>query len=70
MNEWLKLVLTIGGVLVAMYVMQQQQEYRISKLESAIEKHLERHELQNDAIQKTLMAIQIKLGQITDDTDG
>lgn len=70
MNEWLKLGLTIGGVLVAMYVLQQQQEYRLTKLETSLEKHLERHEEQNISIQKTLMQIQIKLGQMVSDPNG
>lgn len=62
MSDLLKMTGMIAGVGVAMYVMVQQHDYRIGKLESSVEQHLLKHERQNDEIQKTLTQIQIHLG--------
>jgi transcriptional regulator NrdR family protein len=62
MSDFVKMAGMVIGVAVTMYVMLQQHEYRLSRVESTIEQHLQKHELQNEAIQKTLTQIQIQLG--------
>ena len=62
MSDFLKMVFVVAGVAVTMYVMLQQHEYRLTKVETTIEQHLLKHEQQNEAIQRTLTQIQIHLG--------
>lgn len=62
MSDFLKMVFVVAGVAVTMYVMLQQHEYRLGRVETAIEKHLLKHEEQNESIQRTLTQIQIHLG--------
>lgn len=65
MSEWLKLALTVGGFAVVTWSMVQQHEYRLDKIEDAMETHLAKHEEQNSQIQKTLTQIQIDLSKLT-----
>jgi hypothetical protein len=65
MSEWLKLALTVGGFAIVTWSMVQQHEYRLDKIEDAMETHLSKHEEQNTQIQKTLTQIQIELSKLT-----
>jgi hypothetical protein len=65
MSEWLKLALTVGGFAVVTWSMVQQHEYRLDKIEDAMETHLSKHEEQNTQIQKTLTQIQIDVSKLT-----
>ena len=64
MSDWLKIGLTILGVAVTVYVMVQQHDFRIARLESGFEKHLSTHETQYREIEGTLTQIQIGLGRL------
>lgn len=66
MSDFLKMAFMVAGVAVTMYVMLQQHEYRLTRVEAAMEKHLLKHEEQNEAIQRTLTQIQIHLGGLAE----
>ena len=69
MSDWLKIGLTILGVAVTVYVMVQQHDFRIERLESGFEKHLTTHETQYREIEGTLTQIQIGLGRLSGQSD-
>ena len=70
MSDFLKMLSMVVGLAVTMYVMLQQHEYRLVRLEATLEQHLEKHEQQSEAIQKTLTQIQIQLGGFSESNQG
>jgi len=61
MSDWLKLAITLIGVGIITWSTVQNLEYRMTKLESGFEEHLDKHDIQYDNIQKTMTQIQIEL---------
>lgn len=69
MSDWLKIGLTILGVAVTVYVMVQEHDFRIARLETGFDKHLSTHEAQYKEIEGTLTQIQIGLGRLSGQSD-
>ena len=65
MTDWLKMLASAGIAVAMAYSMLQQHDYRINRLEDSLETHLQKHDDQNQQIQKTLMQIQIDLNKLT-----
>ena len=63
--DWVKIGITLLGVAVTVYVMVQQHDYRLGRLEDGMERHLATHETQYREIEQTLVQIQIGLGRIS-----
>jgi|GEM_PF-2932353 len=63
MTDWIKLVFTLAGVAIITWSSVQNLEYRMTKLESGFEEHLDKHDAQYDQIQKTMTQIQIELSR-------
>ncbi len=61
MSDWLKLAITLIGVGIITWSTVQNLEYRMTKLESGFDEHLDKHDTQYDNIQKTMTQIQIEL---------
>lgn len=61
MSDWVKLGLTAAGSVAVVWNMVQQHEYRLDKVESAFEKHLDAHDRDSKEIQRALNAIDLKL---------
>ena len=69
MADWLKIGLTMVGVAVTVWVMVQEHDFRIARLESGFDKHLATHEVQYKEIEGTLTQIQIGLGRLSGQSD-
>ena len=64
MNEWIKLGVTLLGFGILTWSSVQKLEYRVDKIETTLEQHLEKHEAQYDDLQKTLRGIAIDLARL------
>ena len=64
MNDWLKLAVTLLGFGVLTWSSVQKLEYRVDKIETTLEQHLDKHEAQYDTIQKSLRDIEIQLTRL------
>lgn len=61
MNDWIKLAVTLLGFGILTWSSVQKLEYRVDKIETTLEQHLDKHEAQYDSIQKSLRDIEIQL---------
>lgn len=65
MSEWIKIVLTIIGVVLATYVTMtsslDNHAFRINQLEKTIDKHIEQHNVEYKEIQSMLMDLKVNL---------
>ena len=64
MNDWLKLAVTLLGFGILTWSSVQKLEYRVDKIETTLEQHLDKHEAQYDTIQKSLRDIEIQLTRL------
>ena len=64
MSDWLKLAATLLGFGILTWSSVQKLEYRVDKIETALEQHLDKHEAQYDTIQKSLRDIEIQLTRL------
>ena len=64
MNDWLKLAVTLLGFGILTWSSVQKLEYRVDKIETTLEQHLDKHEVQYDSIQKSLRDIEIQLTRL------
>lgn len=64
MNDWLKLAVTLLGFGILTWSSVQKLEYRVDKIETTLEQHLDKHEAQYDSIQKSLRDIEIQLTRL------
>jgi hypothetical protein len=64
MSDWLKLAITLLGFGVLTWSSVQKLEYRVDKIETTLEQHLDKHEMQYDSIQKSLRDIEIQLTRL------
>lgn len=65
MNDWLKLAVTLLGFGILTWSSVQKLEYRVDKIETTLEQHLDKHEMQYDSIQKSLRDIEIQLTRLS-----
>ena len=56
--RWIELSLPILAAMFTAWTMIQTNSYRLDKLETGFEKHLEKHDEQQKQFQETLYAIQ------------
>lgn len=61
MSEWIKIALTLSGFAVLTWNSVQTLEYRVDKIETTLEQHLNKHEAQYADIQKSLRDIELQL---------
>jgi Holliday junction resolvasome RuvABC endonuclease subunit len=64
MSDWLKLAVTLLGFGILTWSSVQKLEYRVDKIETTLEQHLDKHEAQYDTIQKSLRDIEIQLTRL------
>ena len=62
MSELLKMATMVAVLGISMYVKSQEHEYRIQYLDASLAKHLDKHEEQYEAIQKSITDMRIQLG--------
>lgn len=70
MSDWIKLALTAAGSIAVVWNMVQQHEYRIDKVETAFDKHLETHNQDLKEIRQSLNVIDLKLTRIEMENHG
>lgn len=64
MNDWLKLAVTLLGFGIVTWSSVEKLEYRVDKIETTLEAHLDKHETQYKEISKTLQEIEIQLTRL------
>lgn len=64
MNDWLKLGVTLLGFGILTWSAVQKLEYRVDKIETTLEQHLDKHEAQYESLQKSLRDIDIQLTRL------
>lgn len=64
MSDWLKLAVTLLGFGILTWSAVQKLEYRVDKIETTLEQHLDKHEAQYDNLQKSLRDIDIQLTRL------
>lgn len=57
--QWTQIGLVVVGSAMTIYVMQQQQQYRLDSLERAFDKHLKKHEDDLESIKDELYRLRI-----------
>lgn len=70
MSDWIKLALTAAGSIAVVWNMVQQHEYRIDKVETAFDKHLEAHNQDLKDIRQSLNVIDLKLTRMEMENHG
>lgn len=70
MSDWIKLALTAAGSIAVVWNMVQQHEYRIDKVETAFDKHLEAHNQDLKEIRQSLNVIDLKLTRMEMENHG
>ena len=70
MSYWIKLALTAAGSIAVVWNMVQQHEYRIDKVETAFDKHLEAHNQDLKEIRQSLNVIDLKLTRMEMENHG
>ncbi len=64
MSDWIKLALTAAGSVAVVWGMVQQHEYRLGKIETTFDRHLESHNQDLKEIRQALSLIDLKLTRI------
>lgn len=64
MSDWLKALMMLGGVGIAMYVTQSEQSFKIAALEKAFDQHLALHNRDLTEIRKDVNLIQVNMARV------
>lgn len=64
MNDWLKLAVTLIGVGIMTWSSVQTLEYRVDKIETTLDQHLTKHEMQYSDLQRSLRDIELQLTRL------
>ena len=64
MSEWIRLGIMLAGVAVMTWSSVRNLEYRVDKIENSLEQHLEKHDMQNREILKSLQDMEIQLTRL------
>lgn len=64
MSEWIRLGLMLAGFGVVTWNTVQTLEYRVDKIETTLEQHLDKHDVQYAEMQQTLKRIEIELTRL------
>jgi hypothetical protein len=63
--RWIELVIPVLAAALTAWSMLQNNAYRLDRLETNFEKHLEKHDLQQKQFQETLYAIQRSVDRLS-----
>jgi len=64
MERWLEAALVIFGATITTYALIQNHDYRIGRLETGLNEHIDKHELQAKEIDARLGRIELAIGRI------
>ena len=64
MSEWIRFGIMICGLGIVTWNTVQTLEYRVDKIETTLDQHLNKHDMQYSEMQQSLKRIEIELTRI------